>query len=116
MQFFNALRPQGISRIELTDSLTHIRFRWNGKSAILYLNKSEFEKLSPDVRYFVIMHEVGHLKTMNIFSKTLKIFSVEATSEDEEKADNYALQACRKVGLNFKSVQEVRQLYANQLK
>jgi hypothetical protein len=80
------------------------------------LNKSEFEKLSPEVRYFVIQHEIGHLKTMNIFSKSLKIFSVEATKEDEEKADNYALQACQKVGINFKSVQEVRQLYANQLK
>jgi hypothetical protein len=116
MPFFNVLRPQGISRIEFTESPTHIRFRWNGKSAILYLNKSEFERLSPEVRYFVMMHEVGHLKTMNIFSKTLKIFSSEASQEDEENADNYALQACRKVGFNFKSVQEVRQMYANQLK
>ncbi|PWK27009.1 hypothetical protein LV89_01821 [Arcicella aurantiaca] len=109
MPFFSSLRPQGISRIEFTDSLTHIKFKWDGKGAVLHFNRNEFERLSPEVRYFVIMHEVGHLKTMTVFSK-------KATLEDEEKADNYALQACLKAGMNFKSVQEVRQLYANQIK
>jgi Zn-dependent peptidase ImmA (M78 family) len=109
MQLFDIFRPKGINQIKFTDSPTHIRFKWNSQLACLYLNKNEFVKLTPQLRYFVIMHEIGHLMTMKVFNQTL-------TQQDEDNADNYALEACRKVGIHFNSVQEARQMYHNALK
>ena len=109
MQIFNDIfRPKGIGEIQFTTEATHVKFKWNGQSGVVYLNQIEFKKLSPELRYFVLMHELGHLKTMPLFAKR-------ASQEDEINADNYALEACRKMGVNFQSVEAARRLYQTQL-
>lgn len=109
MQLFNDIfRPKGIGEIHFTTEATHVIFKWDGQHGVVYLNQIEFEKISPELRYFVLMHELGHLKTMPLFAK-------KASSNDEINADNYALQACRKVGIIFQSVEAVSSLYTNQI-
>lgn len=102
--FSNFLRPNGVSEIVFTDQPTQIRFRWNSKDAVIYLNQNEWYKLSPALRYFVLMHEVGHLKTM-------PILRTQITAQHETEADHYAFNECLKVGIVFESVATARQLY-----
>lgn len=106
--FDDFFRPKGIGQILFTTQATHIRFKWDGHVGIVYLNEKEWQKLSPVIKYFVLMHELGHLKTMPLFAK-------KASPEDEINADNYALEACRKVGVIFPSVEVARNLYQTQI-
>ena len=109
MQIFKDIfRPKGIGEIQFTTEATHVKFKWDGQHGVVYLNQIEFEKLSPELRYFVLMHELGHLKTMPLFAK-------KASFNDEINADNYALEACRKVGVIFQSVEAARSLYQTQI-
>jgi len=106
--FEDLFRPKGIGEIRFTHQATHIQFKWDGQNGIVYLNENEWGKLSPAIKYFVLMHEWGHLKTMPLFAN-------KASLTDEINADNYALTACLKVGVFLQSVEAARILYQSQI-
>lgn len=109
MAFFDFLRPKGVRAIELSETLdTHVKFGWNGGTAIIVLNRPIFEKLSPAVRYFVLMHEIGHIKTMDVFTN-------QASQIDEQKASEYALEECAKVGFYFGNVREAHAQFDHEI-
>lgn len=99
-------RPKGITEIVFSDNLpTHIRFKWvRTSNVIVTLNKSEFERLSPELRFFVLAHELGHLRKLKIGSKSLTIL-------DEDEADQFAFEECKKVGIDFGTPQNARKQY-----
>lgn len=99
-------RPQGITEIVFSENLpTHIRFKWRRNSnVVVTLNRTEFQKLSPDLRFFVLAHELGHLRKLKIGTKNLTIL-------DEDEADQFAFEECKKVGIDFGTPQNARKQY-----
>lgn len=101
------LKPKGVNRIVFSNQPTQVRFKWDlrqNEGATIILNQTEFDRLSPELRYFVLMHEIGHLEKMTF--PTIK-----ATPKDEDEADQYAIEACAKSGIFFESATQARQLY-----
>jgi hypothetical protein len=105
-------RPQGVTKILFhTTKKTQIRFRWWRKSeVVIIINLPEWECISPELKYFVLNHEIGHLKKLSIGTLSETI-----TMNDENQADDFALSRCQKIGFGFKSAEEVRKLYQSSI-
>lgn len=107
----NKIRPKGVNKI-IFSSLepTHVRFSWQlqNSPATIVINQIEFGKLTPELRYFVLMHEVGHIQKMNFLQTT-------ATEQDEDEADDFAIEECAKIGIYFKNAATARELYRQAL-
>lgn len=108
MAFFDILRPKGITAIVFSDLPTHVSFQWGKQEAVVFINQQNWQKLSVPIRYFVLMHEEGHLKTM-------RLLKTNTTAADEHAADDYAMNECKKVGFHFESTEQVRTIYNQQI-
>lgn len=103
-------RPAGIKEIIFhKTSSTHINFRWRRNcKATIVINQDEWDSLNGALRYFVLTHEVGHLKK-------LPIGKVKITQDDETQADLFAFEECHKAGFHFSSIQQIRELYQSSI-
>lgn len=99
-------RPKGVTAIVFSETeQTHIRFKWARNSeVVITLNRPQFDRLSPALRYFVIMHEVGHLQKLKIHTTSFSVL-------DEDEADQYAYEQCLLVGYDFGSAKNARQKF-----
>ena len=86
----------GITSIFLVDDLGNTPARVNRRTGELYINLKKWKDLTPDARFFVLLHEAGH---------------VDQDTRNEILADNYAFYAYARAGKPLsKSIQALTRL------